>query len=507
MFMNPGGSLAVWSVEFALAYLMLGIGFWIGRWSLRNQKSSGEEKERAVQAAARIQALADRVAQDVGEHSSRVREISTDLSASGRDNGAPLDEVVLKSIDDIVKANERLQEQLATAEVRLQRQAAELETQTTVARTDPLTLLSNRRALDDEMNRRFAEWQRRKTTFSLAMIDVDHFKKLNDKHGHQAGDQVLRDVAATLGTTVREMDLAARYGGEEFAVILPSTPLIDAVSAGERIRAAIAGGISRFGGTEMQVTVSIGVAQIGGGDTSATLITRADAALYAAKEAGRNRVWLHDGENTSPAVAAKPQTVPSAPVEPARAAEIVQPQEPLTCQSVVKSMDSRSPTAFCTDLKRRLLECQKFGVPLTLVLLDIDDFKPLVDNLGTSARELVVNTLSEFLTMSLHDIDVVSHYGDGHFAIMMPGTELGGAIKMAERLRSVISSCALPVRGEELRFTISLGLAQAQSSDDPRSLVKRADAALLASKEAGGNRVHQHTGERCESTAALAAAC
>ena len=140
--------------------------------------------------------------------------------------------MVLKSIDDIVKANERLQEQLATAEVRLQRQAAELETQTTVARTDPLTLLSNRRALDDEMNRRLAEWQRRKTTFSLAMIDVDHFKKLNDKHGHQAGDQVLRDVAATLGTTVREMDLAARYGGEEFAIILPSTPLADAVQRG-----------------------------------------------------------------------------------------------------------------------------------------------------------------------------------------------------------------------------------------------------------------------------------
>ena len=75
------------------------------------------------------------------------------------------------------------------------------------------------------------------------MIDVDHFKKLNDKYGHQAGDQVLRDVAATLGTTVREMDLAARYGGEEFAVILPSTPLADAMSAGERIRAAIAKGL------------------------------------------------------------------------------------------------------------------------------------------------------------------------------------------------------------------------------------------------------------------------
>ena len=189
---------------------------------------------------------------------------------------------------------------MATAEVKLQRQAAELETQTTVARTDPLTLLSNRRALDDEMNRRFAEWQRRKSTFSLIMIDVDHFKKLNDKYGHQAGDQVLRDVAATLGTTVREMDLAARYGGEEFAIILPSTPMADALSAGERIRAAIAKGITRFGGAAIQATVSVGVSQIGAEDDTASLISRADEALYAAKKAGRNRVWFHDGQQPLP---------------------------------------------------------------------------------------------------------------------------------------------------------------------------------------------------------------
>ena len=95
------------------------------------------------------------------------------------------------------------------------------------------------------------------------MIDVDHFKKLNDKHGHQAGDQVLRDVAATLGTTVREMDLAARYGGEEFAIILPSTPLADALQRGRAdSRSHRHAESSRFGGTAMQVTVSIGVAQI-----------------------------------------------------------------------------------------------------------------------------------------------------------------------------------------------------------------------------------------------------
>jgi diguanylate cyclase len=291
--------------------------------------------------------------------------------------------------------------------------------------------------------------------------------------------------------------------------------LADAILAGERIRAAIAMGISRHGSTEMQVTVSVGVAQIGGNDNTATLISRSDEALYAAKKAGRNRVWFHDGDqpmaaptsNSTGAEASKTtaprQTAPTVTTE----IDADGSQESTACQAIARAMDSRSPTAFCADLRRRVMECQKFATPLTLVLLDIDDFKPLVDHLGNSARDLVVTTMSEFLTMSLHDIDVVSHYGDGHFAIMMPGTEMSGAIKMADRLRSVMAGCTLPVRGDELRFTLSLGLAEAQTSDDPRSLVKRADAALLASKGAGGNCIHWHNGQRCESVAPLTAVC
>ena len=125
---------------------------------------------------------------------------------------------VLTTLAEILRSNEELQQQLATAEVQLQRQAQELEAQTTVARTDALTELFNRRALDDELNRRLAEWHRRHSVFTLVMVDVDHFKKFNDAHGHQAGDDVLRGVAATLKSTMREMDMVARFGGEEFAL-------------------------------------------------------------------------------------------------------------------------------------------------------------------------------------------------------------------------------------------------------------------------------------------------
>ena len=115
----------------------------------------------------------------------------------------------------------QLQNRLAQAEKQIAAQAADLRSYETEARTDSLTGLANRRAFDDEMQRRFAEWQRRRTPFSLMILDIDHFKQFNDSHGHPAGDEVLRNVGKVLVKTARQMDLPCRYGGEEFAVILP----------------------------------------------------------------------------------------------------------------------------------------------------------------------------------------------------------------------------------------------------------------------------------------------
>lgn len=145
-----------------------------------------------------------------------------------------------------------------------------------------------------------------------------------------------------------------------------------------------------------------------------------------------------------------------------------------------------------------MLECQNFNVPLSLVLLDIDDFKSITDGLGSSVRELVLETIGEFLSSSVQEIDLVSGYGEGRFAIMLPGTDLAGAAKFGERTRSAIGACGMQIGGSEIHFTISLGLAQASATDDPSSLIKRADAALFASKAAGGNCAHLHNGETYE---------
>ncbi len=153
------------------------------------------------------------------------------------------------------------------------------------ASTDGLTGVANRRMFDETLAREVARATRSGDRLSLLMLDVDHFKRLNDTYGHQAGDEALQAVAASLADSVRLGDLVARYGGEEFAVLLPGLDGEHAMQAAERLRGVVAGS-----GTEAPVTVSAGVATYpDDARDPLTLVEAADAALYASKRAGRDR--------------------------------------------------------------------------------------------------------------------------------------------------------------------------------------------------------------------------
>ncbi len=157
--------------------------------------------------------------------------------------------------------------------------------------TDSLTGVYVRRFFDESLERAFRSARTTGRGFSLLMIDIDHFKAVNDQRGHQAGDEALRQVARALGGTVRDEDSVSRYGGEEFAILLARANQQTAMSVAERIRAAVEKTIVKHDGAHFQITVSVGVAAYSEQyDKAADLLAAADRALYQAKESGRNRV-------------------------------------------------------------------------------------------------------------------------------------------------------------------------------------------------------------------------
>lgn len=159
---------------------------------------------------------------------------------------------------------------------------------------DLLTGIWNRGAVLDLLHRELERAARAKTATSVLMLDLDHFKKINDTHGHLTGDVVLREVANRIARSVRSYDLVGRYGGEEFLVVLPACDKAEVEQSANRIRSAIASAPILTASSEIPVTASIGATVIAGGDAASekNALLAADKALYEAKNAGRNRVSL-----------------------------------------------------------------------------------------------------------------------------------------------------------------------------------------------------------------------
>jgi two-component system, cell cycle response regulator len=179
------------------------------------------------------------------------------------------------------------------------RMASLVEESRLMATTDPLTGLLNRRAFVEQVMQDFRRTARYSDSFSVILLDIDHFKKINDEKGHTSGDAVLVAIARLLGESVRDCDVVARWGGEEFVIALPCTPLEGAEELAERIRARVeALEVFDVGGNRVHVTASFGAAMQSCDDTLEHLIDRADRAMYTAKGSGRNRVHLFRNAST-----------------------------------------------------------------------------------------------------------------------------------------------------------------------------------------------------------------
>ena len=299
-------SIIAWGLLLGAAQLAAGIVIGrclpLGR-SKPAADATEEQGETALDAdelrafACRLHELLASVAGDVDAHQIQISRLNENLSSVAlEETGGPLTDTILRLVTRITCINEQLQGRLNASEEKLQEQANLIRNHLAEARTDPLTQLPNRRAFDDEINRRIAEWKRKKTACGLIMVDIDRFKAINDRHGHPFGDHALKVIADVLLDTVREMDVVTRFGGEEFAIVLPATDETGALVATERARLAVEALVIQTPEATVRATVSLGLAITREDDDAASLLARADEALYASKQTGRNRGHFHNSQ-------------------------------------------------------------------------------------------------------------------------------------------------------------------------------------------------------------------
>jgi diguanylate cyclase len=456
-----------------------------------------------------LQELTTRVSVDVDEHTSRVEEINNQLVSVEAQKPV----VIVDVVAQLIQANQNMQKRLAATEDKLRKQAREIQIHAAQARTDALTLLANRRAFNDELARRVAEFKRLGLTFSMIMADVDLFKKFNDQNGHQTGDDMLQGIAKVLRRTMREMDLVARYGGEEFAIILPGTVLSDACRAAVRAREMIEKfNLRRDEKGDLKVTVSFGVAELVKNEDGAGLVSRADKALYAAKEGGRNCVYKHDGKSIqrvgpnekNPAESEKKREIGSATLGPEKTER--PPAAPQgvtadaapgrTCQEEIDMMSAMfSRTNFCQQVRNRTAEWKRGGPTFSVVLIEVNHQGD--DHATPSSRELLSLLAARFLTTTVREMDVVGHYAPGCFALLLPADGIVEAIQVAERLREGFTQYCAAEHGAQEGCTLSVGVVQVMEMDESMSLLKRAEEALDTAVRRGGNRAYYHDGKRC----------
>jgi diguanylate cyclase len=214
-------------------------------------------------------------------------------AAEDRDQVKAIVESLVKSTREMRDTNKALQSRLTLSKTEISNLQQSLEAIRAESLTDPLTGLGNRKYFDRSIDTAVQNALAHGEPLSLLMFDIDHFKSFNDSYGQLTGDQVLRLVGMSLKQTIKGQDITARYGGEEFAVVLPNTALRQALTVADHIRRAVmAKELKKKSTGEIlgRVTISVGVSMLKPDDDAHSLLERADACLYAAKRAGRNRV-------------------------------------------------------------------------------------------------------------------------------------------------------------------------------------------------------------------------
>lgn len=288
---------------FASMLVGVGVGFYIGNSgrSKRERKILNRQRKGTLNALSELVATTEQLTTDVDIHTSEIKEVGRHIV--GMELEGPFLEVqqnLLSQVASVLEANQQLEDDLNYARLRMEVQAQELDRTRREARTDQLSGVGNRKGFDEKLQLFVSRFRRESESFALVLCDIDHFKWINDTHGHPAGDQMVANVGKFLKRRLRDNDYVARYGGDEFALLLSKVDANTASMVAERLRADVCSsnfdiGVTIEAGT---ISFSIGVASIQTGMNAQQLLAAADAALYRSKESGRNLVhcYRHDDD-------------------------------------------------------------------------------------------------------------------------------------------------------------------------------------------------------------------
>ncbi|MFZ5830308.1 MAG: diguanylate cyclase [Planctomycetota bacterium] len=542
-------------IDVAFGTLAAGAGvaigwLWCAASAQRHLERLARMRARATEEAIeRIVDIATEMAADVDRYRERVSGILNELSTPRHIESR----AIVSAVARLVEANQELKERLQEQKRKLEEQTSLLRLQDRWLREDPLTRILNRWGFEEELERKEAELRRHGHPVSICIWDLDHFKKLNDEHGHFAGDEALKHVAAILKRCMRVEDVIARLGGEEFAVILPMTTAAGAVEAAERAREVLAQTPFRYLGTELSVTTSVGVAELLTREQANRTLLRADDALYAAKTHGRNCTFYHDGVSVCPAdpltaeVARQESTATAesaslsaehigdttgadddatlartteeadvAGSAPAATESRVGPLEPDTTPAALDKavaierpecdapqQDARPAgdraalldrVSFCQLVRSRLAEWQRGGAGVSIALFAVARRDRKADGMADDDHEMVVQ-VGENLRTVIREMDVLARYGPGCVAAIFPGAPPRAVVQLAARLIDELSQGSAGPASVALVQGLVYGLADAQRGDDLVRLLKRADESLRAALAAeGSSRGFYHNG-------------
>jgi diguanylate cyclase len=302
MFLNDISSL-IFTIVWSLAAVGVGLasGFFIGRaFALSNEpRRLKKEREKTLESLLKLMNSTDQLNIDVDQHNTALRSAKEELETIETVEAFEgLQDSLVENIRTVVTSNRKLENDLVVSKFKLESQAQELDRSRKEARTDSLCKVGNRKAVDETLQFMVSRYQNEKKSFGLMLIDIDHFKRINDTFGHDAGDEVLVNIGQALKECVRPEDFVGRLGGDEFVIMLEGLTDENAKFVGSRVRSTIE--LYNFSvgnkGQSTVVTMSMGLAVVKPEDDVKKLYRRADRALYRSKELGRNRLCTLIGD-------------------------------------------------------------------------------------------------------------------------------------------------------------------------------------------------------------------